>query len=573
MLRGQKVFEPKRLYEFSLEDRVPADHLLRHVAAVVDFSVARRVTARFYSYTGKPSVDPVVLVKMALLGYLSGITYGITSERRLAEELRLNLAFMWFSGYDLDEVPPNHSVLSKARRRFGVTVYQAFFTEIVRHCARAGLIVGQRLYVDSTLVRANADRASVGSRALLEQLAPVDEHGTALWRDNPDPSGDEPRPAAPDAAADLPSDEVASIAPPCAASRPCACLGPHALGPGDPPNGPQGRTNELAVSRTDPDAGLVSRDGVPFALYHKVHVGVDGGTARLITALDVTPGDSADEALLDRICKEHEGATGRTVTEVTAAAKYGTHEIYKMLEARGIRPSIPPHRASDQQRAVPRDQFVYDPPKDRFVCPHGHPLTRQGSAHTATVAGSIIDRAAPKACGACPLKEACCGTAHARTISRPDDGGLSDRVRAHLRTPHVKRSLRRRMSWAETPRAELKERHGTRRAQRRGRANVLIQACGAASAYNIKKLVRRQRQHPQAIAVACHHPIPCPCNVWLPANHPSCVVSRRLPIPAPLASRGTTRGAYHRRCRALPRGHRRHTASTQGFGNRPLGSI
>jgi transposase len=152
-MMGQKIFTPKQLYRFSLEDRVPADHLLRQVAAVVDFSFVRRLTARFYSHTGKPSIDPVVLFKMALIGYL----YGITSERRLADELRLNLAFMWFIGYDLDEMPPDHSVLSKARRRFGLTVYQAFFTEIVRQCA------------------------------LLEQLATVDEHVAALWRDNPDP--------------------------------------------------------------------------------------------------------------------------------------------------------------------------------------------------------------------------------------------------------------------------------------------------------------------------------------------------------------------------------------------------
>src|SRR5919201_5716829 len=198
-MMGQKIFTPKQLYRFSLEDRVPADHLLHQVAAVIDFSFVRRLTARFYSHTGKPSIDPVVLFKMALLGYL----YGITSERRLADELRLNLAFMWFIGYDLDEMPPDHSVLSMARHRFGVTVYQAFFTEIVRQCERAGLIVGQYLYVDSTLVRANADRASVGSRALLEQLASVDEHVTALWRDNPDPQHkDQPEAETPSSAPD-----------------------------------------------------------------------------------------------------------------------------------------------------------------------------------------------------------------------------------------------------------------------------------------------------------------------------------------------------------------------------------
>src|SRR5918912_2436659 len=179
-MMGEKIFQPKGHYDFSLEERVPADHLLRQVAAVVDFSFVRRLTARFYSHTGKPSIDPVVLFKMALIGYL----YGITSERRLADELRLNLAFMWFIGYDLDEMPPDHSVLSKARRRFGVTVYQAFFTEIVRQCQRAGLIDGRTLYLDSTLVKANAALGSRAARALVAQLVSVDEHVAALWREN-----------------------------------------------------------------------------------------------------------------------------------------------------------------------------------------------------------------------------------------------------------------------------------------------------------------------------------------------------------------------------------------------------
>ena len=122
---GRKEFRPKLLYHLCLEDYVPQDHLLRRVAAAVDFSFVRRLTARFYSHTDQPGIDPVVRFKLALLGYL----YGITSERRLAEEARLHLAYRWFLGYDLDETPPDHSVLSKARARFGVTVYQAFFTE------------------------------------------------------------------------------------------------------------------------------------------------------------------------------------------------------------------------------------------------------------------------------------------------------------------------------------------------------------------------------------------------------------------------------------------------------------
>src|SRR5919202_2854492 len=175
---GRKEFRPKLFYHLSLEAYVPEDHLLRRVAAAVDLAFVTRLTARFYSHTGQPGIDPVVLFKMALLGYL----YGITSERRLAEELRLNLAFRWFVGYDLDERTPDHSVLSKARARFGVTVYQAFFAEIVRQCEQAGLIRGDTLYLDSTLARANAALRSTSSRVLTGQLARAraEDHVAAL---------------------------------------------------------------------------------------------------------------------------------------------------------------------------------------------------------------------------------------------------------------------------------------------------------------------------------------------------------------------------------------------------------
>ena len=176
-MMGRKALAGKLFYQVSLEELVPAGHLLRRVAEAVDFDVARRLTARFYSHTGQPSVDPIVLFKMALLGYL----YGLPSERRLVEEIRVNLAYRRFVGYDLDEAIPDHSVLSKARRRFGPTIYEAFFTDVVRQCERAGLIRGDRLFMDSTLVAAHADLERVGSRDLIRQLSTVGEHVAELW--------------------------------------------------------------------------------------------------------------------------------------------------------------------------------------------------------------------------------------------------------------------------------------------------------------------------------------------------------------------------------------------------------
>src|SRR3970040_2230238 len=109
VMMGRRQFAPKLFYELSLDRLVPETHLLRRVAAAVDFFFMRALWPRYYSHTGQPSVDPVVLFKMLLVGYL----YGITSERRLAQEVELHLAYRWFVGYDFDVPTPDHSVLSK----------------------------------------------------------------------------------------------------------------------------------------------------------------------------------------------------------------------------------------------------------------------------------------------------------------------------------------------------------------------------------------------------------------------------------------------------------------------------
>jgi transposase len=542
---GQKTFVPQVVHEVNLEERVPQDHLLRRIAAVVDFSFVRRLTGRFYSHTGQPGIDPVVLFKMALVGYL----YGITSERRLAEELRLHLAFRWFVGYDLDERPPDHSVLSKARRRFGVTVYQAFFTEIVRQCARAGLIDGRTLYLDSTLLKANAALGSRAARALVAQLASVDEHVAALWRDNQDPAEQAAPPA--------------QIRGPATPTRPeqVASSGLHLASPADPANGPQGALNDLVVSRTDPEAGLVARDGVPLAFYYKAHIGVDGGRRRIITAVEVTPGEVADEYLLDRLLKEHAGSTGRQVQEVIADTKYGTHANYVRLEQAGIRATIPPHSAMRERGEYRADRFVYDLASDRYRCPTGQYLRRQGSSHTAGAAGGIIYRGQPKVCGGCPAKAACCPTGVARTLLRPDDAGLRDRTLAHLRTRRARHHRRQRSCWSETANAELKERHGLHRAHRRGRDQVVIQALSAAMAYNLKKLAGLAGRQPTsaalALAVAYRPTAACSQPGWPPFRRR--LRPARLPRQRLLRSR-----------RAL--GHRSWPCSRE-FGNRPPGSI
>jgi transposase len=502
-MMGRKAPSSKQFYRFSLEERVPPDHLLRRIAVAVDFAFVRRLTERFYSHTGQPGIDPEVLFKMALVGYL----YGIASERRLAEEIRLNLAYMWFLGYDLDETPPDHSVLSKARRRFGPTVYQAFFTEIVRQCERAGLVRGDKVYLDSTLVEADACLDSVGSRALLAQLPEVGAHVARLWRENPDPPvGDGPPTDPPPAPASMelaPAAAAAEAHPPAGPGGWAAPVRTASTGPGprratgaDPPNKVVGRVNGWVVSRTDPEAELVSRARVPLDLYYKVHVGVDAGRARIVTAVEVTGGAVADEYLLDRLTREHAGTTGRTVGEVVADTKYGTAANDAALEARGIAASIPMHENGATRRALPADAFAYDAATDSYLCPGDQRLRRQGTSTTGGANGGVIDRARPSACAACAHKAVCCGTAQARTMFRPDDGGLRDRTVAYLRTFRARQSIRRRKAWVETVFGDGKERRGLRRARFRGRDGVRVQALLIATAHNVRKLALRTTTRP-----------------------------------------------------------------------------
>ena len=138
-----------------------------------------------------------------------------------------------------------------------------------------------------------------------------------------------------------------------------------------------------SFSAQDPEAGLVKRVGIPSGFYYKVHLGVDGGRARLITAVEVTSGEVADEHLLERLRKEHAGTTGRAVAAVVADTKYGTHANYTALEQAGIRASIPSVSAVRLRGAYGADRFVYEAAADRYRCPTGQLLTRSGASRTA----------------------------------------------------------------------------------------------------------------------------------------------------------------------------------------------
>ncbi len=181
-MMGTKSFQEKIYYNFSLSKRIPEDHILRKIDKVIDLSFVRVLVSDKYSHTGQPSIDPNVLFRMMLIGYF----YGITSERRLAEDISMNMGYMWFIGYDLDEPTPNHSVLSKARSRYGKEVFEQFFQKILEQCIKAGLVKGEKVYMDSTYIQANASINSIVPRQdAVEPLLSSKEYVEKVFAENP----------------------------------------------------------------------------------------------------------------------------------------------------------------------------------------------------------------------------------------------------------------------------------------------------------------------------------------------------------------------------------------------------
>ena len=370
MMKQQPRFEAKFYYNLSLDGLVPEDHLLRLIANTVDFSFIRPLCRPFYSHTGRPSVDPVVLFKMLLIGYL----YGITSERRLARELSLNLGYRWFLGYDFDQPTPDHSVLSKARARFGPEVFESFFRHSIDLCREVGLLEEGPVYVDSTLIQA---AAAVDSLAKRDELAQpplsVTEYVRRLDEENELPEDEEsPTPPEPD-----PTGERT-----------------------DERSGPLARPNQALQSTTDPEATLVNRPEFGRHLAYKAHVAVGGLRGQVITAAVATTGSAADEHLLTEVLWQHRRLSRLGVPEVVADAKYGTTGNFLYLGQLGIPTFIPTTRFGNLRKDIwGREHFTWLPEEDAYLCPAQEKLRRHSNVR-GTNRGPVPGAQA-QLCGVC----------------------------------------------------------------------------------------------------------------------------------------------------------------------------
>ena len=438
MMGPQKRREPKLFYVgVNLDERVPGDHPLRRIAEAIDFTWVRPAVRGRYGRRGNPSVDPVVLLKLMVLLFYEKVP----SERALMAQLPLRLDWLWFCGYDLDEKVPDHSVISKARRRWGPAVFEAFFGRVLAACVEAGLVNGTQVHVDSSLVEADADRRALvpagieASRQMYRQL------------------------------------EAAASAEPGA--------GGSAPEPVESPTRP--------VSPTDPDARL-TRKGDRTVLGYKDHRAVDDHCG-VVTATVTTHGAVADEARLEEVLRRHEQGVGTEVQTVVADARYGTGETYERLRRRGTRACIPTPRRARRGRFFGPERFQYDAERDEYICPAGQRLHRSDRRPQK---GAVRYYATRGTCEACPLRPHCT-KGRRRQIARHACQEAIDWAAGCVSQAERRRLMRRRKVRAEGSFADATARHGFKRARWRRLWRVRIQNLLIAAVQDIRKLLRYAR--------------------------------------------------------------------------------
>ncbi len=424
----------------NIDKRVRANHPLRRIREHIDFDFSYDEVKDRYGTKGNVSVPPPVILKLMLLLVL----YNVRSERELMDTLPERLDWLWFLDYDLDSEIPNHSILSKARKKWGVEIFQSFFERIVLQCVEAGMVNGKKIFIDSSLIDANASNNSVlDTKNLKHQLHKNYKKLESRLEDQE--------------------------------------------GSTDPSRRYEKKNNRY-ISSTDPDAAIVNR-GKP-KLSYQVHRAVEGQN-EIITATDATPGDVNEAHLMIQLLEQHKMTTSVTADTVVADSKYGTIDNFLACYDRGIQAHVPDLRKASDKRVrklkiFNEDHFQYDPERDVYNCPAGNVL-KPKSLHKDR---QSRDYAAPKkVCAACQLREQCTRNKSGRTLKRHFRQSELDIMREASRSPKAKRDIKTRQHLMERSFARS-TRYDFDRARWRGLWRMRIQEYLTCTIQNIQVLIK-----------------------------------------------------------------------------------
>jgi hypothetical protein len=408
-------------------------------------------------------------------------------------------------GYDLDEALPDHSSLTRIRERYGVEVFRRFFEAIVEQCQQEKLVWGRELYIDSTQVNANADLDSLTPRFAVEARAAIQTHLAALFSE--EESQQKQQTAATEVVAASPEGTLTEgmvCSMPTPLPIPLSQAEQEEFAQDNAArhdwiaqegrqqrevHGLYQRTADFKVSTTDPDATPMRLKGGGTHLVYHTHYVVDGGKARIILQVLVTPSEVMDnQPMLDLIFRTRFRWKLRP-RHVTGDTKYGTIENIKALEDAGIRAYVPLPDWEHQRPYFGPAQFRYDAEHDCYICPNGQLLHLTRMEYTGQKAEYSAEAAT---CNACPLKAQCTPSDQGRQVHRSFHASYLERVRSYHQTHAYQKAMRKRKVWVEPLFAEAKDWHGLRRFRLRLLWRVNCEALRIASGQNLKRLLKKR---------------------------------------------------------------------------------
>jgi transposase len=452
-MQGKKSQQEKLFISFQLSNHVPADNFYRRLAEELDLKFLYQQTAPYYGTEGQKSIDPVVFMKLMLVGYLENIN----SDRRIIAASRLRLDILYFIGYDLDEELPWHSTLSRTRQLYGEHIFTDFFRRVLKQCCDKGMISGRRQAVDGFFIKANASLDSLVERDILEdaviygqELKANEEQDAATVKkinegDYYDQDGLKPK---------------------------------------------KNPSNDTHYSPSDPDAKMSVKPGKPTALNYLGQVAVDTAT-HVITYVQAVTADKRDSECLASVLRHVKSnllENELLLSEVVADKGYSSADALKALQANGVTGYIP----NRGQFNFEREGFTFDVTDDYYQCTEGIKLTYRG---TYFITGYWMKEygANRKDCKDCPLQHTCSAYKKGRTMIRETiDKPYYDAMHIRMQTRKAKQLMKLRQSTVEPVIGTLVNYLGIKRVNSKGieQANKCLHM--AAIAYNLKKMLKHR---------------------------------------------------------------------------------
>lgn len=445
IMQGKKSLDQKLFYGVTLDKLVPQDHIIRKLDQALDLNFLYEETKIYYSHEGKPSIDPVVLFKIYVLGYF----FGIFSERQLFRDIQVNLAYRWYIGYDLDEDIPHHSIMTKSRYRFPRGVFERLFKHIIHLCKEKGLISGDYYFIDSSIVRANASKDSFRMKLKSESefLGEFDENDNTLTK-----------------------------------------FQGHVFDGNVDPNKMGKRRHRVKKSdqyksKSDPDAEILTRPGKGTHPSYKSHFCVDRKN-RVILAVDGSKASDDDMSKVHDLYTHSIFAAGKKPTIIIADSHYGGIECLKYFQDQNVNTCIYPRLSNTLKGKFINTDFKVKNNGNEATCPAGHGFYKKVKHRY-----RIQYRWSKKTCNKCHLKNKCTETNNGRIVSFYQGSYFSDAI-SLVESSYGKKLLRARQIIVEGVIGEAKTQHLLNRCKYRRLDKFKIQLLMTGSVINLKRLLK-----------------------------------------------------------------------------------